>query len=274
MKSLGVDVVLNSKNINRRFKWFTTLLYNFNRSKTTKYDDARALRISSLIGSGRNISPVIGKPLYAMVAYRWGGLDAAGNPQGYLNGQLSTNYSAILSEAVAKGLQDGNLFFVGSAAPVSFGSLINTFSYKQLEISFNITYKFGYYFGKPVINYGSLVNNGSGNNEYSNRWQKPGDEQFTTVPSFVYPVNSARDGFYSAAEINVLKAGHIRLRYINLSYTLQKNHPKFPVDQLQVYFNASNLGILWRANKHGLDPENTSGIPVSIQLATGIRIHF
>ncbi len=273
MKGHGVDVVLTSLNINKGFTWTTTLLYNYNTAKTTKYFDTRALSLTSLLSSGRNITPVVGKPLYAIAAYKWGGLDASGNPQGYLNGQLSTNYSGIFSEALAKGMDNSSIHFVGSAIPTSFGSLINSFTWKQLELSVNISYKLGYYFVKPSINYSALVSNGNGYKEYNQRWQKPGDELLTNVPTFQYPVNTERDNFYSIAEINVLRGDHVRLRYINLSYTWQNKSELNPL-QVQFYVNAANLGILWKANKYGIDPDYPAGIPNPKSFAAGIKASF
>lgn len=273
MKGEGIDVMLTSRNINKHIQWSTTLLYNYNTSKTTKYNDSRALTLTSLLSGGRNITPVIGKPLYAIAAYKWGGLDASGNPLGYLNGQPSTDYAAIFSEALAKRLDNSNIYFVGSAIPTSFGSLINTVSWKQFELSVNISYKFGYYFGRPYLNYSALVNSGYGNKEYSNRWQKPGDENFTTVPSFQYPLNNDRDNFYSIAEVNVVKGDHIRLRYINLSYNWHNKKAVQPV-QIQFYVNASNIGILWRANKYQVDPDYPGGLPQSKSFAAGIKAGF
>jgi len=46
-------------------------------------------KLATLLGSGRSITPVVGQTLYSISAYKWGGLDSQGNPQGYLNGQLS-----------------------------------------------------------------------------------------------------------------------------------------------------------------------------------------
>jgi hypothetical protein len=42
---------------------------------------------------------------------------------------------------------------------------------------------------------------------------------------------------------------------------------------IQVYGNAANLGILWRANKRGIDPEYRGGniIPPSKTFSIGIR---
>jgi len=273
MKGNGADIVLNSKNINRTFKWTTSVLYNYNISKTTRYFDDTYNNLTVLIGQGGFISPVVGKPLYAIAAYKWGGLDNEGNPQGYLNGKLSTDYSAIYNEAIGNGLKNGNVIFIGSAAPTSFGSIINTFSWRQLDVSVNISYKLGYYFTKPSLSYSALVSQGRGNKEYDIRWQKPGDELVTNVPSFTYPVDSWRDAFYDGSEINVLKGDHFRLEYINISYLFPKMN-KFHFDQLRVFFNAANLGILWRANKQNIDPDYPYGIPLPTSFSFGANLNF
>lgn len=272
MSGQGVDILLQSKNINRNFKWTTTLLFNYNNSKTTQYYKPSSENIFSLIGSGNTIVPVIGKPLYAIVAYKWGNLNSSGDPQGYLNGALSTDYSAIVNEAGSKGI-DGNLIFIGASAPTSFGSLINSFSYRQLSLSINLMYKLGYYFRRPAISYNSLITSGIGHKDYMDRWKVPGDELYTNIPSFTYPNNPNRDAFYEASEINVLKGDHIRLQYINLTYTVAKIN-RLPFNQFQIYANAANLGIVWKSNKAGLDPDYPASFPPSRSWAIGIRTNF
>ena len=72
MSGNGVDVFLQSKNINSTFRWVTNLIFNYNSSKTTDYFEQNSNKISSYLGSGNTITPVIGKPLYAIAAYKWG----------------------------------------------------------------------------------------------------------------------------------------------------------------------------------------------------------
>jgi TonB-dependent starch-binding outer membrane protein SusC len=274
MEGKGLDIQLTTINLNGKFNWSTTLLYNHNTNKTTKYFETAAFRINRLIGGGKNLTPVLGKPLYGMAAYSWGGLDAAGNPQGYLNGQLSTNYSAIFLEGAQTGLENGTVFFVGSSIPVSFGSVINTLSYKGIELSINISYKLGYYFKKPALSYSGLISNGYGPSQYSNRWQKPGDEAFTHVPSFQYPADANRDAFYNGASVHIRKGDHIRLQYINLSYTLPSLSKKNKSQSIQLWCNASGLGLLWAANKEKIDPDAPAGPTPPASIAIGVRAIF
>ncbi|MNL19396.1 hypothetical protein D3C87_1405930 [compost metagenome] len=98
----------------------------------------------------------------------------------------------------------------------------------------------------------------SGYSDYVNRWQNPGDEALTSVPSLVYPANSYRETFYQGSEVRILKGDHIRLRDIRLSYDfsslLNNKHIR-----LSAFAYGQNLAILWRKNKEGIDPQMITG---------------
>lgn len=269
MRGNGVDILLNSVNTTGMLQWNSSLLFNYNDNRTTAYYQTSAYTIATLLGNGQVIKPVIGKPLYGIAGYKWGGLNAQGNPQGYLNGQLSTNYRGILNEARAKGFQESGIEFVGSALPRFTGSLINMVSFRRFQLSVNVSYKFGYYFKKGTLNYGSLFSTGTGHSEYAFRWQKPGDELITDVPALLYPANANRDQFYGGSSHHILKGDHVRLQYINLAYTFSKKETK-----LRLYANIANLGILWQANKQQLDPDYEGSQPPVRSFALGLSADF
>ena len=277
MSGKGVDLILESKIINKKFKWTTRLLFNYNQSKVTKYFTDDALNGSSLIGtSGVTITPVVGKPLYAIAAYKWEGLNNQGDPQGLLDGKKSTDYQSIISGTYTKGIKNNeSVVFIGSATPVVFGSFINSFSWKKFSATVNISYKLGYYFKKSNLSYSNLFYNGTTTADFSNRWQKPGDENKTNIPSLVYtdyPQFSSRDQFFSGAEINMLKADNIRLQYLDFNYQVKE-----PTDKsfgLRIYANISNLGILWRANKEHIDPDYPGSIPAPKTYSIGLQATF
>ncbi len=274
MKGNGIDIDLHSNNINGKFKWATEFLLDYNTSVTTKYYGSSAATTATFIGQGNTITPVVGKPLYGIAAYKWGGLDNAGNPQGYLDDSLSENYTAIQQSSYNNGIKGGSFIYIGSATPVYYGSLMNNFSFKGFELSVNITYKFDYYLFKPALSYTALASYGTNGQRYEQRWQQPGDEEKTNVPSFIYPLNGARDGFYDDSQINVIKGDHIRLQFINLSYSFLKENPKLPFKNVRIYLNAANLGILWRANHDRIDPDYINSIPNPKTYTIGIRADF
>jgi len=269
MKSNGVDLTLNTKNIDKAFKWTTNFLFSYNNSKTTRYylQDSTT---GAYLGGANSISAIAGKPLYAISAFRWAGLDPqTGDPRGYVNGMASSNYDSISQQKGGAGV-----VFKGSSSPLFFGSVGNTFSWKQLSLTVNILYNLGYYFRKNTINYSQLVSSGIGNSDYAKRWQEPGDEAHTDVPSFTYPVNSQRDNFYQFSEVNVGRADNIRLQFINLAYNFHPKSTSSVFKSIQLYLNAANLGIIWRANHWGIDPEYQGTVTPPKTYTVGLKANF
>ncbi|MES2827393.1 MAG: SusC/RagA family TonB-linked outer membrane protein [Bacteroidota bacterium] len=268
----GLDFQLNSQNILGSFKWNTVAIFDIVKDKVTKYNITNPTNSTIVNATSSTISPVTGYPINSVFAYPWSGLDELGNPKGTLGNVVSTDYSSILN------LQDRNeLIYFGSGTPTVYGSLRNTFSYKMIEVSFNITYKLNYFFRASSINYFNLYYYGGyQQSDYSNRWQKSGDELHTNVPSAIYPPDGNREDFYRSSAILVQKGDHIRLQDIQLNYTLTKTQFKnLPLQNLNIYFYATNLGIVWRANKKGLDPDQIlSPYPSPKIFSLGLKTNF
>ena len=75
----------------------------------------------------------------------------------------------------------------------------------------------------------------------------------TNVPALNGLGATYKDQVYTRADINVYKADHIRLRQINVDWNFKSTI--WGLKNASVSFNVTNLGILWRANKLGLDPD-------------------
>ncbi|WP_225975600.1 SusC/RagA family TonB-linked outer membrane protein [Panacibacter ginsenosidivorans] len=269
LKGSGIDVQLNSINITGAFTWGTQLLFSYTQDEVTHYAAKNPVGFLVNYGNGANgfIIPQQGKPVYGMYSLPWAGLDAAGNPQGYEDGVVSVNYSTLNNP---QSIDD--LVYNGPARPAFFGGFSNNFSYKQFSLQVNISFKGGYYFRRSSINYTSLFNYYQGNADYLLRWQKPGDENSTSVPSMVYPAVSGRDQFYTNSAVLVERADHIRLQDITLSYTITRNKvKKLPFRSIRLYAYANNLGLLWKANDKGLDPDYPTGIPPVRMYAFGLK---
>lgn len=272
MKGSGWDLELNSLNIDRKFKWQTTLLWNIAKNKVTEYYTNSARASSYILDAGTySLSPLKDYPVYSVFSYPFAGLDPlSGNPQGIFNKQLSTDYTALVGDSLK------NAVYNGSAVPLSQLALRNTFTYGRFSLIVNIVGKTGYYFRRSTIDYYNLFNNGAGHADFVRRWQKPGDETTTTVPSMTYPLVTNRDVFYKGSEPLVEKGDHIRLQYINLSYEYAPGKKRnSPFSRIRVFANASNLGILWRANTAKLDPDYLDNtIPPSASFSVGCNLSF
>lgn len=268
LHSKGIDISLNSINIDNIFKWRTSIILSYNKSIVTKYLLAPSTP-SATVGSGA-IDLMEGKMPYEIVSYKWKGLDPAnGDPIGYLNGKESKDWSSIIRKATWN-----DLVFNGSSLPLYYGSLMNTFTYRNFSISLNIAYRFDYYFRKTTINYYSLFYNWVSNADYGKRWQNPGDEPHTNVPSMIYPANSRRDQFYNFSSITVDRGDNIRLQDINISYDFNNSKRTNILKKLQLYIYANNICILWRANHDHLDPDNLGPVPPPRSIALGCKVDF
>lgn len=263
MSGKGIELALNTINIKGIVNWKTNFLFNYNATKVTRYTRTD-LNAGAYLGLGLTVNPIVGKPLYTIYSYQWAGLDPnKGDPLGFIDGQSSKDYTALVNVTVDK------LKYHGSAIPTIFGALRNEWEYKNIALSCNITYKFGYYFKRSSVNYTSLLNNWRGHSDYANRWQKPGDELSTNVPSMIYPNPSVnRDNFYNSSSVLVEKGDHIRLQDIALSWNFKKS-------QIRIYAYINNIGILWKANKQDLDPDYfDSGFPLPTTYSLGFKTNF
>lgn len=259
VKGKGIEVQLNSQNLTGRdLKWQTSLILNYADYKVGKY--LLSQQTNGFVSEGGTLTPLTGYNPYVVISYRFAGLDpSTGDPQGYVNGHVSKDYDALVQRPINEQV------IHGPALPPVFGNLLNTFSWKGISLSVNITYKLGYYFRRSTISYSSLYNFGTGHSDFLKRWRQPGDEKFTNVPSMVYPnPTSNRDWFYSNSDVTVEKGDHIRLDDIRLSYRFRN---------FQLYAYTSNLNaLIWKANKAGLDPDAPSGLRPSRTVALGVKM--
>src|SRR5690606_18550062 len=111
---------------------------------------------------------------------------------------------------------------------------------------------------------------------FTNRWKKPGDERVTDVPSFPEDVSLAavRDAVYLNSSHLVEKGDHIRLQDIRFSYSLSLGKRLTYFRNLNVHANLNNIGILWSANKLGVDPDFAlQDFPNPLSFSIGVTLN-
>lgn len=280
LRSWGSDVTLNSINLQTgSFRWTSNLTFSYNRVKILKlFSSNGGASATQFVG----LDNVEGYEQSRIAAYRWAGLDPlTGDPRGYdaagniLRVTADPSSPDVNNLAKIQAVPITSLRYFGSAVPVYYGAFRNTFSYANFSLSAAFQYKLGYYFRKNIsdaIRYSTLFSdNVLGAAEYANRWKNPGDEKITNVPSLVFPTSLDRDEFYRLSEINVLKADHVRFQEINLSYAFRKTN--WFIKNPRIYANVNNLGIIWRANKAGIDPD-VNDYPLPRTYGLGLSANF
>lgn len=261
MKGEGIDLSMNTINIQRKFSWSTHAYFSMVRDKVTDYFGGRRDSRDFLTTRGLSLYPTQEWGLYPIFGLRSSGLDSEGDPVGVLNGEPSKDYVKLNADSLQY------LKFFGSGMPRFHGSLRNTFSYRGITLNVNIIFKGGNYFSRNTVNYSSLVNGWTGHADAQRRWRNPGDEAKTDVPALKIPLNSNRDFFYMYSERNVEPGGFVRIQDINFSIP-------FPLGKgvnASVNFYMGNVGLLWRENESKLDPENLS-VPRSRNYSIGLNL--
>lgn len=258
MTNTGIEISIQSQNVRTKdFSWTTSFTMGMNKNKLEAYSKpsgAISTLTTRLIGSRE-----IGYPVNPVWAYHFAGLDNMGDPQIYL-----ANGNKTKAPNVATG---NDLVFMGSSTPKCSGGLSNTFSYKDFSLALNMIYNLGAVMRRNTPSFFSGKLGGSGAFTGMNipafyiqdQWQKPGDEAFTNVPSYVanQSVASARrnTGYFSSGDLNVISSSYIKLRDITLNYSLHQGL----LDRLKVkggsVFVQTNNFLVWANNKYGIDPE-------------------
>ncbi|QEM11742.1 SusC/RagA family TonB-linked outer membrane protein [Mucilaginibacter rubeus] len=254
----GIEVSLRAIALNfTDFKWSVGATFAYNRNKVDSYADllpfqlTDTYRIQSPTGA-----PLPGYGLNPLFAYRFAGLDNLGDPQIKLaDGKIVKTYGA----ASAK-----DLVYMGSQIPKFNGGISNSFEYKGFTLSTNLIYNLGAVMRRDVNQFytGRLTNGGFYSNittAFLDRWQKPGDEAVTNIPSYVADpftdFTRRYTAYYTMADINVVSASYIKLRDVTLAYNLPaKTIQSLKISSARIYLQTGNF-MIWKANKYNIDPE-------------------
>jgi hypothetical protein len=151
-------------------------------------------------------------------------------------------------------LSPSDLRNAGVTVPTIYGSLRNEFKWKSMSLSFLIAWKLGHVFRRPTTVPGGEYRQ-QYHMDYLNRWKNPGDERWTDIPATSADPSDNLYSMFEQYENFVTRGAHFRLQDISFSYDLPAGIlPGQMFKNIQFYAYARNLGILWKANKYGLDP--------------------
>ena len=140
------------------------------------------------------------------------------------------------------------------------------------------SYQFGSVFLRPTISSYPSARTGVRydlHEDVAKRWVKAGDEAFTNVPSPVGNFAAQSLLRYQQSDINVLKGDYVRLRELSASYQLPIEKITSFVRTANFTFAVRNLGLLWRANKEGIDPDFVAGLSsITLGLPSAVSYNF
>jgi len=265
----GMDLFLNSTIGKGNLKWSPNLIVSYSSEKVSKYG-VKALPYNYVVAGENGLYPYEGRPMASLYSYTWAGLDpSTGEARVYMNGLITKDYNKVAQQITV-----ADLVYSGPARPTVFGALRNTFQYKNFSVGVNISYRLGYYFRRSSLSSFTVLSGGVGHSDYTNRWQKAGDELITDVPVLPSVRNVNQDQMYLYSSALIEKGDHIRLQDINIGYSISKrDHQQLPFSVIRFYVYGNNLGLLWTANKRGLDPDYPT-LKANKTISAGIKADF
>ncbi|MCU0352267.1 MAG: TonB-dependent receptor [Cytophagales bacterium] len=242
----GIEFAVNSVNIDRLFKWRTSLNLSRNVNRVESLSDTLPL-FRGYTATGITTTNVIqvGQPLGTFWGLNFLGVDPATGDAIYED--LDGN--GTITEDDAK--------VIGNAQPKLLGGITNTFSWRNFDLS--LFFQFSY--GNKILNFSntSLLNAGQDiqtnqTREALRRWRRPGD--ITDVPRYQFnPDRAEEDNPNNLHSSRFLEDGSfVRLKNISLGYNLPKEWlTRFRVQSVRILASATNLLTLTRYT--GPDPE-------------------
>ena len=232
MRNTGVELEVRSNNIKTKdFSWTTAFNLSHNKNKILKLADL------PWFVDGRYVRKE-GYPFNTIYLREYAGVDPETGSALYYDNQQDENGNYTKNKVTDPG--QASPIPLKDITPTISGGFMNTFNYKFIDLSFNLSYSFGGY-SYDNASYilqddgYSVISNKS--TEQRRRWQKPGD--ITDVPRFVY--GNKKGGNYNSSRA-IHSTDHIRLKSLILGLNAPKAWlQKLGIGNARIYFSGTNL---------------------------------
>ncbi|MGM1429205.1 SusC/RagA family TonB-linked outer membrane protein [Sphingobacterium lactis] len=187
------------------------------------------------------------------------------------------------------------LKYHGPVDPTFTGGFYNNFRYKNFGLTALFTFAQGNHIRLQPSYTSSYTDMQSISKDMVNRWLIPGDEAVTNIPALLdpftmaYEIKNANGGTvdarypynaYNYSDQRVAKGDFIRLKQVQLSYTLPTSFAsRLKMRSAQVALVGNNIALLYSDKKlNGADPEffNNGGVamPVPRQYTFSLKVGF
>ncbi|MFB6455710.1 SusC/RagA family TonB-linked outer membrane protein [Chitinophaga sp. Hz27] len=246
VRNSGIELQLTGEVIRaKNFGWTADLNLSTVKNVITE------LPQSEIISGTKKL--MVGKSIYDYWLRAWYGVDPADGSALYVAADPKGAGVRTMAngDVVTTNINNAAYHYAGSAIPDLFGSINNTFNYKNFSLSFLISFQLG---GKTYdATYASLMSSGNYGGAVStdilNRWQKPGD--ITNVPR----MEQRQTTNFNAASSDrwLTSASFLNFRSLKLGYTvpasfLETAHLK----GANVFVSGENLGVI--TARKGMNP--------------------
>lgn len=288
MVNKGVEVSLSTRNVaTKNFSWYTNLNFAYNNNKVLR----------EAIPEAQTIPGCEGYPVDAIFAIKTAGLDEEGYPLFYdKEGKKVTlkelyrlqdpfGLGFTVNSDVTPAEERSFYSYIGSQDTPYTGGLINTFSYKNWELTANLSFNLGGYVRTtPSYNFINFDRGQNVNSDILDRWTPENTDG--RLPALITSEKRADEYYwydqkseiYKNLDIWVKKLNYFRLQNLRLGYRLPEKMTKsLGMGSASVAIEGRNLLVFGSSYKNFLDPEsmyNPYAPPIPKSITFSLNLNF
>ena len=288
MVNKGVEVSLSTRNVaTKNFSWYTNLNFAYNNNKVLR----------EAIPEAQTIPGREGYPVDAIFAIKTAGLDEEGYPLFYdKEGEKVTlkelyrlqdpfGLGFTVNSDVTPAEERSFYSYIGSQDTPYTGGLINTFSYKNWELTANLSFNLGGYVRTtPSYNFINFDRGQNVNSDILDRWTP--ENANGRLPALITSEKRADEYYwydqkseiYKNLDIWVKKLNYFRLQNLRLGYRLPEKMTKsLGMGSASVAIEGRNLLVFGSSYKNFLDPEsmyNPYAPPIPKSITFSLNLNF
>ena len=288
MINKGVEVSLSTRNVaTKNFSWYTNLNFAYNNNKVLR----------EAIPEAQTIPGREGYPVDAIFAIKTAGLDEEGYPLFYdKEGEKVTlkelyrlqdpfGLGFTVNSDVTPAEERSFYSYIGSQDTPYTGGLINTFSYKNWELTANLSFNLGGYVRTtPSYNFINFDRGQNVNSDILDRWTPENTDG--RLPALITSEKRADEYYwydqkseiYKNLDIWVKKLNYFRLQNLRLGYRLPEKMTKsLGMGSASVAIEGRNLLVFGSSYKNFLDPEsmyNPYAPPIPKSITFSLNLNF
>jgi TonB-linked SusC/RagA family outer membrane protein len=247
----GVELSLNYELTSpaTELTWLTKLNFSYN------YSEVLSLKRVSYSSASIKVPHFEeGKPVGAIYSYKYLGINENNLP--YIQG-IGENTWTFNDVAPSTSDHRDYMVYSGSTQPNTLLGWQNSLYFKGFHLSAFITGEFGHIFRKPTFNY-PILTNAKESSILHKDLVKVLNNTATDIPLMPSTTETNLQAWGALAQYlntTIDNASSIRLQEVNLSYTLPASViSAIGFSNIKLYCQVSNVGLLWTANKEGIDP--------------------
>ena len=272
-KNKGFELAINSRNImTKDFMWTTSFTFSTNKEEVVKTTSENPLQFGSYY-------LIPGEPVHTYYMYKYEGIWSTSQEEeaakyGSKPGRIHVSDKPDENGEIDYKINANDYYVIGHADPDWSAGMTNTFSYKGIDLSFQLIARWGWTIGYGLTGWYRL-DGLAPSPSVCDYWTPENQGARYPQPN----MNSSQDPYQGNSSLNYYDASYVKVKNITLGYTFPKKLLKpLHMTNARIYVTASNPFIFakdsylkdYDLEKGGDDDDS----PLTKQFVFGVNVSF